>query len=47
MQEFIDAAKEEHGDLSPGYFEALERISYRVWSDFDRSQAFSVEWLEN
>jgi len=46
MQAYIDDAKEEHGDLSPGYFQELERISYRVWSDFDRSEVFSVEWSE-
>jgi pyrimidine-specific ribonucleoside hydrolase len=46
MQGYVDAAKEKHGDLSPGYFEELERISYRVWSEFDRADVFSVEWPE-
>jgi pyrimidine-specific ribonucleoside hydrolase len=47
MQGHIESAREEHGDLSPGYFGELERISYRVWSEFDRNEVFAVEWLED
>jgi pyrimidine-specific ribonucleoside hydrolase len=46
MQGYIDRARERHGDLSPAYFQELEQISYTVWSEFDRSEVFSVEWAD-
>jgi len=47
IQGYVSTAREQHGDLSPEYFQELERISYQVWSDFDRSEVFAVEWLKD
>jgi hypothetical protein len=45
MDGYIKAAETEHGALTPEYFEALERISFEVWAEFDRASVFSAEWL--
>ncbi len=41
----ISDAREAHGDLTPAYFEAVERASYDVWKEFDRKEIFEVEEL--
>jgi pyrimidine-specific ribonucleoside hydrolase len=38
--EFIQQAIQEHGNLTPAYFEAVEEFSYRVWAEFDRHEIF-------
>jgi pyrimidine-specific ribonucleoside hydrolase len=42
---FIRKAIEEHGNLTPAYFEAVEAYSYRVWAEFDRREIFAQEAL--
>jgi pyrimidine-specific ribonucleoside hydrolase len=43
----IKAAEDEHGALTPEYFEAVEAVSYKVWKDFDRAKVFTFEWLSD
>lgn len=40
---YIQRAKDEHGFLTPNYFEQVEAISYTVWAEFDRAEVFSAE----
>lgn len=41
----ISDARSAHGDLTPAYFEAVEKASYDVWKEFDRKDIFEVEEL--
>lgn len=41
----ISDARAAHGDLTPAYFEAVEKASYDVWKEFDRKEIFEVEDL--
>lgn len=41
----ISDARAAHGDLTPAYFEAVEKASYDVWKEFDRKEIFEVEEL--
>ncbi len=46
VQGFIAKAIRDFGNLTPAYFEEIERLSYQVWRDFDRKQIFNETWLE-
>jgi hypothetical protein len=34
---------EEHGSLTPAYFDFIRRLSIRCWSEWDRREIFEVE----
>jgi hypothetical protein len=42
----IQSAIEEHGNLTPAYFDAIQHASYYVWANFDRKEVFAQKWLE-
>ena len=40
----IQEAIEEHGNLTPAYFDEIEAASYTIWREFDRKEIFEVSW---
>ena len=38
---YIRHARALHGNLTPGYFQEVEKACYEVWSDFDRRDIFA------
>ncbi len=46
LKGYIAQAIQDFGNLTPAYFEEIEKHSYTVWADFDRTEVFVEEWRQ-
>ena len=46
VAELISSAIRDYGKLTPAYFERIEEVSYRVWTEADRHEIFVEDWIQ-
>jgi len=45
IRQYIHTAIDTHGNLTPAYFEEIEKDCYVVWAEFDRKEIFNEAWV--